>query len=203
MIGVKLLQFVIKDPKIYNPEFNEFHTYTFLYFLIDKNICNFIWYRRSISKIQSRVFRLIQKISGKAAIDIELTYKLSVKCKKAAVFANCNSLWKLWRSCTRKMRMRVQHEPGPYRIWIPVCTASANRDRRIRHKSPCRGARIGRDSPLFFSLFFSLLLSSPPPFLLSSPLFSSPFLSAPLFSFSFLVTSSLLQAMTSTSLILP
>lgn len=62
--------------------------------------------------------------------------------------------------------MRVKPEPCPYRIWIPVRTASANRDRRIRHKSPCRGARIGRDSPLFFSLLFSPLLSP----LLSSPL---------------------------------
>lgn len=57
-------------------------------------------------------------------------------------------------------------EPCPCRIWIPVRTASANRDRRIRHKSPCRGARIGRDSPLFFSLLFSPLLSP----LLFSPL---------------------------------
>lgn len=90
--------------------------------------------------------------------------------EKAAVFANCSGLWKLRRNRATKTRMRVQPEPGPYRIWIPVRTASANRDRRIRHKSPCRGARIGRDSPLFFSFFFSLLLSSP----LFSSLPSSP-----------------------------
>jgi len=93
------------------------------------------------------------------------------------VFANCNSLWKLQRSRTGKMRMRVQPEPGPYRIWIPVRTASANRDRRIRHKSPCRGAhRAGLACLLFSFLFTSPLLSSSLPLLLSSPLLFSSFL---------------------------
>lgn len=79
----------------------------------------------------------------------------SVVNEKAAVFASvviCVQAAVVFALERRNRQTRVKPEPGPYRIWIPVRTASANWDRRIRHKSPCRGARIGRDSPLFSSL---------------------------------------------------
>lgn len=79
----------------------------------------------------------------------------------AAVFASviiCVQAAIVFAPERRNRQSRVKPEPGPYRIWIPVRTASANWDRRIRHKSPCWGARIGRDSPLFSSLHFSSFL---------------------------------------------